>query len=144
MPSASLISFKQSKLLSWLICFAVAGAATFLLYDAARPQVNMYWFGTILAIAMFATSLLPNFANNTRDNPMKTANIQGPKRSPSVLETFSPDSANADAHWLTAISVLPAQSIRSTKNQTLRVFASAEIFMPSPSATGEKMGTKQK
>lgn len=62
MPSASLISFKQSKLLSWLICFAVAGAATFLLYDAARPQVNMYWFGTILAIAMFATSLLPNFA----------------------------------------------------------------------------------
>ena len=62
MPSASVLSLKNSKLLSWLICFAIAGAATFLLYDAAKPQVNLYWFGTILAIAMFATSLLPNFA----------------------------------------------------------------------------------
>ncbi len=60
--SASVVSLKKSKLLGWLICFAVAGAATFLLYDPAKPQVNLYWFGTILAIAMFAASLLPNFA----------------------------------------------------------------------------------
>ena len=62
MPSVSVTSLKGNKLLSWLICFGVAALATFLLYDPARPQVNMYWFGTILAIAMFATSLLPNFA----------------------------------------------------------------------------------
>lgn len=60
--SFAVSSLKKSKLLSWLICFAIAGAATFLLYDPAKPQVNMYWFGTILAIGMFATSLLPNFA----------------------------------------------------------------------------------
>lgn len=60
--SASVLSFRKSRLLSWIICFAVAGAATFLLYDPAQPKVNMYWFGTILAIAMFASGLLPNFA----------------------------------------------------------------------------------
>ena len=60
--SALVLSLRKSRLLSWLICFAVAGTATLLLYDPAQPKVNLYWFGTILAISMFAASLLPNFA----------------------------------------------------------------------------------
>ena len=42
---------------------------------------------------------------------MSMANAIGPARSPTVLETPSPCSAKADAHWLTACSDAPAQSI---------------------------------
>ena len=60
--SSSVSSFvKENRLLGWLSCFAIAGFATWLLYDPATPQVNLYWFGTIMAISMLAITLLPNF-----------------------------------------------------------------------------------
>ena len=50
-------------------------------------------------------------------NIIKIAKAHGPAKSPIVLETFKPDSAKADAHWLTASSHAPAQNIRNISSQ---------------------------
>ena len=49
--------------------------------------------------------------------PMHRAKVQGPARSPTVLETFRADSAKAEAHWLMACSEAPAQIIRTITSQ---------------------------
>ena len=58
------------------------------------------------------------------------ANAQGPIRSPTVLDTPSPFSANRDAHWHMDCSEAPAQIITansSTDAAALRAKA-AELF----------------
>ena len=87
---------------------------------------------------------LPKSEKSTRASPMHTANRQGPSRSPTVLFTPSPSSANADAHWLTASSAAPAQAMSTANNQKERVFRSCGMRSACPSSTGRKKGTKQK
>ena len=57
-----------------------------------------------------------------RLSPMNMANAAGPARSPMVLETPRPDSANVLAHWLMPCSEAPAHSImmKNTVNSGLR------------------------
>ena len=42
----------------WLFCFALAGLITFLMYDPSNMKLNLYWFGTILALSVLAFELL--------------------------------------------------------------------------------------
>lgn len=55
------LSFKDINVKGWLITFLIAGVITWLLYAPGATATNLYWFGTILAIGMFAFSLMPNF-----------------------------------------------------------------------------------
>ncbi len=56
------IALDKTLMLKWLGCFAVTALATALLYDPAQPKITLYWAGTIMAISMFATTVLPTFA----------------------------------------------------------------------------------
>lgn len=42
----------------WLFCFALAGLMTYLMYDPSNMKLNLYWFGTILALSVLAFELL--------------------------------------------------------------------------------------
>ena len=83
-------------------------------------------------------------AYSALDNPMSRENIHGPAKSPIVLETLSPDSANADAHWLMACSEAPAQTNMNANSQNTRFPASSPMLIPPPSSTRERMGTLAK
>ena len=76
------------------------------------------------------SSLSPNLPKNTLEMPIIMAKQQGPSRSPSVLETPSEDSANADAHWLIPCSDAPAQSIIRNSLQNTPLLTKAVTFMP--------------
>ena len=83
---------------------------------------------------------LPKSEKSTRASPMHTANRQGPSRSPTVLFTPSPSSANADAHWLTASSAAPAQAMSTANSQKERVFRSCGIAQRLPLFHGTEEG----
>lgn len=55
------MDLNSGKWHGWLISFSFAVLGTWLLYSPESGAVNLYWFGTILAIGMFAFDLLPNF-----------------------------------------------------------------------------------
>ena len=61
---------------------------------------------------------------------MRTANAMGPARSPTVLLTPSPFSANVEAHWLTDCSHAPAQTIISIRIQKILLEKSALMVSP--------------
>ena len=75
---------------------------------------------------------------------MNTANAQGPARSPTVLDTFRPDSAKAEAHWLIPSSLAPEQIISSANSQKSFCFIRSLIGSPSPSSTSLRTGTNRK
>ncbi len=56
------IALDKNTMLKWAGCFAITALATFLLHDPAQPKITLYWAGTIMAISMFATTVLPTFA----------------------------------------------------------------------------------
>ncbi len=56
------LSANKLTAMKWLGCFLTTALATWVLYDASQPKVTLYWAGTIMAIAMLATTVLPNFA----------------------------------------------------------------------------------
>lgn len=69
----------------------------------------------------------------------------GPARSPAVLGIFSPCSAKADAHWLTACSLAPAQSIIVSRIQNRgREKSSFQFIFCWPSSIREAIGTRAK
>ena len=73
---------------------------------------------------------------------MRTANAMGPARSPTVLLTPSPFSANVEAHWLTDCSHAPAQTIISIRIQKILLEKSALMVSPvSFSGVRGAMGT---
>ncbi len=47
---------KTAKL--WILCFGLASLVTFLMYDPEHLKLNMFWFGTVLALSVFAFELL--------------------------------------------------------------------------------------
>ena len=63
-------------------------------------------------------SLSPLIPYRSRESPMKKAKAQGPRRSPTVLLTPSPSSANREDHWLTACSDAPAHIISRKRTQS--------------------------
>ena len=88
-----------------------------------------------------------SLADRKRDSPMRRANMQGPARSPTVLETPRPASAKADAHWLMACSPAPEQIIMTTRSQNRGFFKSPFRVSASPSETSSskvRMGTAAK
>ena len=87
---------------------------------------------------------LPRGIHPTLTAPITTANRHGPTRSPTVLLTPSPLSANADAHCATASSPAPAQNIMtsSTQNIPLRKRGKMRECVFSVFSTG--MGTSAK
>ena len=73
------------------------------------------------------------------------AKKSGPVRSPTVLLTPSPRSAKAEAHWLTACSHEPAQSMSSISTQNSRMPNRRRTGTPSTgSSASEGMGTVMK
>ena len=69
----------------------------------------------------------------------------GPVRSPSALLTPSPFSAKVEAHWLTACSLAPAQTIISMMTQNMPERNSSMAVIPfSPSSTSGARGTFRK
>ena len=70
--------------------------------------------------------------------------MHGPARSPTVLDTFSPDSAKADAHWLIACSDAPAHTMRRANIQNSLPESSSFTDMLSPPSFRERTGTRQK
>jgi hypothetical protein len=76
---------------------------------------------------------------------MSTAKAHGPARSPTVLDTCSPDSANAEAHWHTACSEAPAQSMSSMSSQNARRRTSCRSGIAGVSSpVSEPIGTVRK
>ena len=77
-----------------------------------------------------------------REVPIRIANNIGPARSPIVLLTCSPFSAKVEAHWLTACSHAPAQTINniSTQNTFLQT-KSFNLRLVSFSAMRGAIGT---
>ncbi len=53
---------KKSNLFGWVASLVIALAVTFCFYDPAEPKANLYWFGTVMGICMFAFDVLPTFA----------------------------------------------------------------------------------
>ena len=73
---------------------------------------------------------------------MRMANAIGPARSPMVLLIPKLFSARVDAHWLTACSLAPAQSIISIRTQKIFFLKSSTIVRPvSPSSSNGAIGT---
>ena len=72
---------------------------------------------------------------------MKNANAHGPARSPILFDTCRADSANADAHWLTACSLAPAQIINTMRIQNTVLPESVRIDRPSSSSASVRIGT---
>ena len=92
------------------------------------------------AIYLIRSNLLTRREYITLPVPINIANIKGPIRSPTVLETLSPLSANADAHWLIATSAAPPVIIIIIKTHMILCLKSAA--RPSPAASSEwLMGT---
>ncbi len=73
---------------------------------------------SILEISVLSSIL----EKTTLDKPINTAKAHGPSKSPIVFETPSPVSANADAHWLIASSLAPAQIITMHISQKVGFF----------------------
>ena len=66
----------------------------------------------------------------------------GPARSPIVLLIPKLFSARVEAHWLTACSLAPAQSIINIRTQKIFFLKSSPIVSPfSPSSSSGAMGT---
>lgn len=51
----------SGKWIGWLTSLLGGLFVAWCFYDPSTPKVNLYWFGTIMAIGMFAFDLLPNF-----------------------------------------------------------------------------------
>ena len=84
----------------------------------------------------------PMTPKNTLESPISAANAHGPKRSPSVLETFSPSSANREAHCDMASSDAPAHTMTAKKSQNAPLRNSCPIGTASPSSTSLRKGTR--
>ena len=99
-----------------------------------------------LKIIMPSRSILsPNLPYITRETPMSTEKSMGPARSPTVFETPRPFSAKVEAHWLTACSLAPEQSIRSMNIQNILLPSSCLNERPvSPSSISGAIGTRIK
>lgn len=95
------------------------------------------------AIKYLSRHLSWKTAYKTLATPISTANIQGPRRSPTVFETPSPLSANIDAHCATASSAAPEHVIRTIKSQKSDEENSFPVPSLSPSSLSDIMGTKQ-
>ena len=81
---------------------------------------------------------------SAREEPIMTAKVMGPARSPMALEIPRPFSIKADAHWLTACSLAPAQSMRITMIQKVPRERRDLTESPSPrSSFREIMGARQ-
>ena len=52
---------RNSKYFGWIASFLIALAMTSIFYDPAAPKANFYWFGTVMAVSMFAFDVLPTF-----------------------------------------------------------------------------------
>lgn len=52
---------RNSKCFGWIAGFLIALAMTSIFYDPAAPKANFYWFGTVMAVSMFAFDVLPTF-----------------------------------------------------------------------------------
>lgn len=59
---AKIQDIKSSTLFGWIASLAIALAITFVFYDPAAPKANLYWFGTVMGICMFAFDVIPTFA----------------------------------------------------------------------------------
>ena len=59
---AKLEDIRKSSLFGWIASLAIALAITFCFYDPATPKADLYWFGTIMGICMFAFEVIPTFA----------------------------------------------------------------------------------
>ncbi len=89
----------------------------------------------LILMNLSRSSLSPNLPYNRRESPISAAKDIGPARSPIVLLTPRPCSANVEAHWLTACSLAPAQSIISIITQkTFRVKSCFRVSPVSPSS----------
>ena len=82
----------------------------------------------------------PYLPKKTRLMPITTANMQGPARSPTVLDSPSADSAKADAHWAIDSSEAPEHTISTQASQKKGVANSLPMDMPLPSSTRCSMG----
>ena len=91
-------------------------------------------------MTFFKSIRYPIFAYRTLQIPIRTANRHGPARSPTVLETCSADSVNADAHCDIDSSEAPEQTIRRTRIRKCPSFNSCQIDMLSPFSTGVLIG----
>ena len=80
---------------------------------------------------------LPKIARLT---PIVVANRHGPIRSPTVLDSPSADSANADAHCDIVSSDAPEHTISRMASQNSGTVNSLPIDMPLPSSTSRSMG----
>ena len=90
-------------------------------------------------------SLSPYFPKIAREMPISSANAIGPARSPAVLPMPSAFSAKVEAHWLTACSLAPAQSIRSSSTQKIFLVSRLRSASPPrPSSSKEAIGTRRK
>ena len=52
---------RNSKYFGWIASFLIALAMMSIFYDPAVPKANLYWFGTVMAVCMFAFDVLPTF-----------------------------------------------------------------------------------
>ena len=52
---------RNSKYFGWIASFLFALAMMSIFYDPAVPKANLYWFGTVMAVCMFAFDVLPTF-----------------------------------------------------------------------------------
>ena len=87
--------------------------------------------------------LLPNLPYIKRDTPIRIEKSMGPARSPTVFVSPSAFSAKVEAHWLTACSLEPAQSMSTMNIQKAFVLSISfiESFSSSSPTTGA-IGTR--
>ena len=52
---------RNSKYFGWIASFLIALAMMSIFYDPTVPKANLYWFGTVMAVCMFAFDVLPTF-----------------------------------------------------------------------------------
>ena len=83
--------------------------------------------------------LSPYFPKNNLEVPMRMAKDIGPARSPNVLEMPRPFSAKVEAHWLTACSLAPAQTIIINNSQKILFLKNS--FMLSPVSFSSNIDT---
>ena len=97
------------------------------------------------SMVLVKSILSPRLPYIRRLRPISRENTVGPVRSPSALLTPSPFSAKVEAHWLTACSLAPAQTIISMMTQNMPERNSSPTDIPfSPSSTSGARGTFRK
>ena len=84
----------------------------------------------LMSIKVSSLILSPYFPYMARVAPITIANVIGPAKSPAAFEIPKPCSAKAEAHWLTACSLAPEQTIIITRTQKTLFLKSSLRVIP--------------